>query len=190
MTDDSGGLFDHLDDPAPPLPPANAFAGVVARGQRIRRRRHAIAAGSAAVAVVVLGAGSVGLAAAMRAGGPTGLHELPAHGGSPTPTASEHRHHRHEATSAAVAGNQPGHPDGAVSPVRPSELPDGCPSPGPDTQPPLPLPSIDLPGSPAPSPDSCGTPGPTASPSASPPDSGSPSPAPSPSESPSAAPLG
>ena len=39
--DDPGdGIFDHLDDPAPPLHGSEALTHVVQRGQQIRRRRR------------------------------------------------------------------------------------------------------------------------------------------------------
>jgi hypothetical protein len=49
-------MYDHLDDPDPPYPGADAREGVGARAKRLRRKRFAVVGGSgtAAVAVVVL----------------------------------------------------------------------------------------------------------------------------------------
>jgi cytoskeletal protein RodZ len=72
-SDDPGdGIFDHLDDSAPPLHGSEALTHVVARGQRIRRRRRSAYAVSTAVVVVAIAGSAIGLA---RAGHTSGNDE-------------------------------------------------------------------------------------------------------------------
>jgi hypothetical protein len=58
-------IFDHLRDPAPPVPGAAARAAVAVRARQLTHRRRVTQIGAALAVVAALGVGAVGLSSAL-----------------------------------------------------------------------------------------------------------------------------
>jgi hypothetical protein len=182
-----GGMFDRLDDPAPPAFGNDLLPGVMQRGQQLRhQRRMAYTVGSACAMVLVAGS-AVGLAAT---GGHDGKQVIPLVTSTPTQHHTKKPHHPHPQSPSTTPGvTQPGGGgNGGHHPPKPCVTPtptpaDAAPTATPtasDTDAPTPTssptPGSDSTTSPAPTPVDTTCPSPTATPTDSPPATETPTP--------------
>lgn len=176
-----GGMFDGLDDPAPPAFGNDLLPGVVRRGQQLRhQRRIAYTVGSACAMVLVAGS-AVGLAA-------TGHHDrqqvTPLVTSTPTQHHTKKPHHPHTQSPGTTHGvTQPGGDGNGQGNHRP---PKTCVTPTPNPADAVPTATPTPSDSGAPTPTSSPTPGSgsTATPTPAPVDTTCPSPTATPTDSP------
>jgi hypothetical protein len=169
--DDPTGMFDHLDDAAPPGATGETLAAVSRRGRRIRARRQSAFAVTGAAAVTAAVFAGLGVSHAVNAEHGHDRLLSPAGTATPNPTASGHSGgHRQPGVAVVGPRGAPAPTTVATPPPTPSPA-SPCDQPNPSASPSptaggviLPAPPFVTTASPAPV---CASPSPSQSPSPS-----------------------
>jgi hypothetical protein len=179
--DDPGdGIFDHLDDPAPPVLGGDALTHVMQRGHQIRRRRRSIYSVSTAVVVIAVAGIAIGVTRpGATSGGNESVTPLKSPTSSslhPTPSTKKRGSHAPNGVTQTTYPGQPPHHSGGGGSIAP--VPPVCvtttPTVAPTSIPPTSSPTTSPSGAPTPAPTATPvvtcvtpTPTPTATPSGS-----------------------